>query len=578
MGKIRTDYLICAGLLVSVLIVFWPTLGHEFINYDDFSYVVHNSRVKNGFTWAGIQWAFTSTYASNWHPLTWLSHMLDCQLFGLRPGGHHFMNLLFHAANTILLFLLLRTMTGALWRSAIVGLLFAVHPLHVESVAWVAERKDLLSTFFMLLTLSAYVSYTRQPGWKRYILVILLFTVGLMAKPMLVTMPFILLLLDFWPLDRMVMDGKSREQKYAVMKRLVLEKAPLFLLSAVSSVITLFAQTSAIWNLADIPLPTRLGNALISYVKYLGLTFWPKNLAIIYPYPDSLGFLEILFASVVLIIISIGVFLAVKKRRYLPFGWFWFLGTLVPVIGIVQVGSQAMADRYTYIPLIGIFIMLSWGGYDFFERFKWSAKIAEITLAGLILILMTLSANQVVHWKNGITLFQHTIRVTSDNYVAHNNLGIALAHRGKRDEASAHFREALRINPIYTHARYNLALNCQNEGKLDEAIVHYRELIRLSPSADGRNNLAVALMARGEYDKAAEQLLKVIQDDPGHARAYNNYGVILMQKGDTDAARIQFEKSLYFDPNYENARINLELAGKTDTPSTISRGVLRLVD
>jgi len=563
MGKIRTDYVICAGLLVSVLIVFWPTLGHEFINYDDFSYVVHNNHVKSGLTLPGIRWAFTSTYASNWHPVTWLSHMLDCQLFGLRPGGHHFTNLLFHAANTILLFLLLRTMTGALWRSAIVAALFAVHPLHVESVAWVAERKDLLSTFFMLITLSAYAGYVRQPGWKRYVPVIFLFAVGLMAKPMLVTLPFVLVLLDYWPLDRLEMDGKSRKQKLTVLKRLLLEKAPLFLLSAASSVITIFAQTSAIWNLADIPIPTRLGNAIISYAKYLGLTFWPTDLAIIYPYPDSLCFLEMILASAVLVVISTFVFLTAKKHRYLPVGWLWFLGTLVPVIGIVQVGSQAMADRYTYIPLIGIFIMLAWGGSDLFERFKWSAKASEIITAGFILVLMTLSARQVVFWKDGITLFQHTIRVTSDNYVAHNNLGIALAHQGKRDEASIHFREALRISPIYTHARYNLALNCQNEGNIDEAIVHYRELIRLSPSADGRNNLAVALMARGEYEEAAEQLLKAIQDDPGNARAYNNYGVILMQKGDTDAARLQFEKSLRLDPNYENARSNLALIRKS---------------
>jgi len=562
MGKFRTDHWICAGMLIAVLIVFWPTLGHEFIHYDDFSYVVHNSHVKNGLTWSGIQWAFTSTHASNWHPVTWLSHMLDGQLFGLNPGGHHFTNLALHAANTILLFLLLRTMTGALWRSAVVASLFAVHPLHVESVAWVAERKDLLSTFFMLLTILAYAGYIRQPGWKRYVPVVFLFAVGLMAKPMLVTLPFILLLLDYWPLNRMEPESMSREQKRALLKRLILEKAPLFFLSAVSSAITLFAQTSAIWNLVDIPLPTRLENALISCIKYLGLTFWPRDLAIIYPYPDSFEISEVLLAFAVLVIISIGVFLTAKKHRYLPVGWFWFLGTLVPVIGIVQVGSQAMADRYTYIPLIGIFIMLAWGGNDLSRRFRWGAKAAEILTAGLILVLMMLSAHQVAYWKDSITLFQHTIRVTSDNYVAHNNLGIALAQQGKREEASAHFREALRISPVYTHALYNLALNCQNEGKLDEAISHYRELIRLSPSADARNNLAVALMARGQYDEATAHLLRAMKDDPGNARARNNYGVILMQKGDNDAARIQFEKSLRLDPNYENARINLELAGK----------------
>jgi Flp pilus assembly protein TadD len=562
MGNKVAGYWICAGLLVSVLIVYGPTLGHDFINYDDFEYVVHNSRVRGGLTWPGIQWTFTSTHASNWHPLTWLSHMLDVQLFGLKPAGHHFTNLLLHALNTMLLFLLLRTMTGAMWRSAIAAALFALHPLHVESVAWVAERKDLLSTFFLFLTLQAYAGYAKQPGLKKYLSVMGLFVLGLMAKPMLVTLPFVLLLLDYWPLNRLDMDGTSREQRISVFTRLVREKIPLFLLSALSSAMTLFAQTGAIWNLAEIPLPARLGNALISYVKYLWLTLWPMNLAVIYPYPASIKGSEILLALAVLIIISAGVFLAAKKHRYLPVGWLWYLGTLVPVIGIVQVGSQAMADRYTYIPLIGIFILLVWGGHDLFVRLKWNARAAELTAAGLIVLLMLLSLRQVGYWKDGATLFRHTIGVTAENHIAHNNLGIALAHQGKKDGAAVHFREALRISPAYADALYNLALHCQKEGKVDEAIVHYRQLIRVRPSPDAMNNLAVALMSRGRFDEAAGQLLKILQEDPGNARASNNYGVILLQRGDADSAGKFFERALRLDPGYENARSNLELATK----------------
>jgi len=563
MGNRGTVYWISAALLASVLVVYGPTLGHDFINYDDFAYVVRNSQVQGGLTWPGIRWAFTSTYASNWHPLTWMSHMLDVQFFGLEPAGHHFTNLLFHALNTILLFLLLRKMTGALWRSAVAAALFALHPLHVESVAWVAERKDLLSTLFLILTLQAYTGYARQPGLKKYLAVAGLFALGLLAKPMLVTLPFVLLLLDWWPLNRMDMDGMSREQKISLLTGLVREKIPLFLLSILSSAVTLAAQRGALWDLAEIPLPVRIGNALISCAKYLWLTVWPMKLAVIYPYPESIKSSEVVLALALLAGISAGVFLAAKRHRYLPVGWFWYLGTLVPVIGIVQVGSQALADRYTYIPLIGIFILLVWGGRDLFERLRWSRRTAGLTAAWVMVLLAALSLRQVGYWKDGVTLFRHTLAVTAENHIAHNNLGIALAHQGKEDEAALHFREALRIHPAYTDARYNLALHCQKEGKLDEAIVHYRELIQIRPSADALNNLAVALMSRGRFDEAAGHLLKVMKEDPGNARAYNNYGVILLQRGDAAAAGRFFEKALSLDPGYDNARSNLELAAKT---------------
>lgn len=560
MIKNRDDVLIGAGLAVLVLIVYWPTLGHQFVNYDDFDYVVNNGRVKSGITLEGIRWAFTSAHASNWHPVTWLSHMLDVQLFGLSAGGHHLMNLLLHASNTVLLFLLLKMMTGTLWQSAVAASLFAVHPLHVESVAWVAERKDLLSALFFLLTLGAYVRYAQSPGWKRYVPVLLLFAVGLMAKPMLVTLPFVLLLLDYWPLNRPAGWKGDRNETAAALRLPLIEKIPLLILSALSAAMTIYAQRTALSNLTEIPFQDRLGNAVISYVKYLGLTLWPADLAVFYPYPDVLSFPEILLALAVLITISAGVFVAAKTCPYLPVGWFWFLGTLVPVIGVVQVGSQAIADRYTYIPLIGIFIMLVWGGTDLFERLRWSAKVPEVVTAVMVPILMMLSYSQVLHWKDGVSLFQHAVMVTSGNHVAHNNLGIALAQAGKMSEASAHFREAVRIGPGYADARYNLALHCQSEGNLDEAIVHYRELLRIRPSPDARSNLAVALMGRGEFDEAAEHLSMALREDPGNARAHNNCGVLLLKRGAAASARNHFETALRLDPSYANARSNLDIA------------------
>ncbi|MBP8985940.1 MAG: glycosyltransferase family 39 protein [Syntrophobacterales bacterium] len=335
----RTEYIVCFCLFLSVVLLYEQTLGHGFITYDDYAYVSRNRHVNNGLTVSGIAWAFGSVYVSNWHPLTWLSHMLDCQFFGLNPGGHHLTNLLFHAANSILLFVLLKKMTGALWRSAVVAALFAVHPLHVESVAWVAERKDLLSTFFFLLTLLAYVSYTRRPDWKRYAAVFLLFALGLMAKPMIVTLPFVLLLLDYWPLDRIHPAESSRLSQYLpTIRRLITEKIPLFALSALSCAVTVYAQQEA---LSGVALPLRLNNALVSYAVYLLKTFLPLNLAVIYPYPPSVDATNTVTALTALTLISVFVYRRARKQPYMPVGWLWFLGTLVPVIGIVQVGHQA---------------------------------------------------------------------------------------------------------------------------------------------------------------------------------------------------------------------------------------------
>ena len=365
---------ICLTLALATLISYSQVLNHDFIDFDDDMYVTRNENVQKGLTWQNIKWAFTTNQAYNWHPLTWLSHMLDCQLFGLKPAGHHFTSVLFHIANTLLLFLVFKSMTGNLWRSAFVAALFALHPLHVESVAWIAERKDVLSTLFWLLTMAAYVRYVRKPGPKWYLLTILAFAMGLMAKPMLVTLPFILLLLDYWPLARFQFGQNIKDTEWKILYRLFVEKIPLFIITIITSVITFIVPkgSGAVPGLKELSLMPRLTNALISYVKYIEKMFWPSRLAVFYPRAvDAIPTWQILAALLLLLIISgLAVWLA-RSRKYLLVGWLWYLGILVPVIGLVQVGDQAMADRYTYVSLIGLFIIVVWGLNDLLEKWKY---------------------------------------------------------------------------------------------------------------------------------------------------------------------------------------------------------------
>jgi tetratricopeptide (TPR) repeat protein len=485
--------------------------------------------------------------------------MLDCQLFGLNPSGHHVVNLLFHAANTILLFLLLKQMTGALWRSAIVAALFAVHPLHVESVAWIAERKDLLSTFFFILSLWAYACYTRAPDWKKYTSVILLFAMGLLSKPMLVTLPFVLLLLDYWPLNRLEQSDVGKTSKIVSVRKLIIEKIPFLFLSILSCIVTFSAQSKNIRSLLEVPFLSRLANAPIAYVKYLALTFFPLNLAVIYPFPEYIGIGEVLFALAVITLISVLVFRVRKGRIYLPVGWLWFLGTLVPVIGIVQVGQQALADRYTYIPLIGLFIILVWGGNELREDFKISPRTAGLVASGLILFLALLSVHQVACWANTFTLFNHTLTTTTRNYIAHNNLGFAFMEMRKWDSAREHLDEALRINPNYAKAQHNLALLFHRQGKLSEAIFHYQELLRVHPFPDARYSYATALLENGQVYEAEKQLALILKDDSGNAAVYNLYGILFLKKDDKKSAIACFTKALQIDPHDNNARRNLSL-------------------
>jgi len=453
--------LFCLILILLSVLVFEEVRTHKFV-FDDLGFISINSMVRNGLTWKGFTWAFTTRYMGIWHPLTWLSHMLDCQFFGLAPGGPHLTNLFFHIANSLLLFLLLQFCTGAGWPSFLVAALFAVHPLHVESVAWVAERKDVLSAFFWLLTMWAYVWHVRTPGWKPYVLMLFCFCLGLMAKPMLVTLPLVLLLWDYWPLQRWSPAGAGAVEEAGSLPegrfprprisgvRLVWEKVPLLVLAASSSAITFYSQVSesAVVSLAQIPFSARVSNALVAYATYLGKTVWPVHLAVYYPHPgNSIPLWEALGAAFLLAVLS---FLFIRRAwtyPYLAVGWLWFLGTLVPVIGLLQVGGQAMADRYTYIPLIGLFIMLGWGLADLLAR--WRCPRFLMPLAGAVMIVAygTCAWVQVSYWLDAVTLFEHTLSVTENNAIAQGVLGGALYFRGETIRAVGHFQEAIRLDP-----------------------------------------------------------------------------------------------------------------------------------
>lgn len=459
-------------LTLAVLVVYGQVRDHAFITYDDYEYVVENPHVRYGLNREGILWAFTSVHASNWHPLTWLSHMLDCELYGLNPSGHHLNNVLFHIANTLFLFLLLRRMTGALWRGFLAAALFALHPLHVESVAWVAERKDVLSTLFCMAALWAYAFYVERGGGLRYALCFLLFLFGLLAKPMLVTLPFVFLLLDFWPLSRLELG-----------KKIVLEKVPFFLLSLAFSATTYLVQNRWGSVMAQVPLSVRVENAIFSYAHYLVKMVIPYPLSFFYPHPlDSLSAFQVAGALLLVGCISCMAFRFSSKIPYLTVGWLWYLGTLAPVIGIVQVGSHAMADRYTYIPLIGPFIVLSWGTAHLMR--KWGRLKGFLTLFWVcgVAALMILSHAQVGTWKDSITLYTHAIRVTAGNPVAHMNLGNVFARQGRLEQAEFHIGEALRMKPDYAAAHHNLANVLLRRGRVEEGIHHYREALRIQPN------------------------------------------------------------------------------------------------
>ena len=581
---LRRDVLVCLFLIVITLAVYWQTRNHEFVSYDDDAYVIENPHVQAGLTRQAIIWSFTTTHVANWHPLTWLSHMMDCQLYGLNPSGHLLTNVLFHLVNTVLLFLLLNRITGASWRSGFVAALFAVHPLHVESVAWVAERKDVLCTLFWLLTMWAYIYYVEKPRLHRYLLTLLTLGLGLMAKPMLVTLPFVLLLLDYWPLGRFqagpagsndqgqVQVPLSSVKTRSPSSRLIWEKAPLFVVSLASCVVTFLVQQKggAVETVEAFPLTIRIGNALVSYVSYMGKMIWPQGLAVFYPHPGtSLPGWQAVAAGLLLIFITIGVIRAGRKRAYLTVGWLWYLGTLVPVIGLVQVGAQALADRYTYVPLIGLFIMISWFIPDLLTGWRHRGIVLGGAAVTVVSALMVCTWMQLQHWKNDITLFEHALKVTANNYLAHDSLGNALAQQGMLEQGIAHYQEALKINPNLVNTHNNLGVALLKRGEINRAIAQYYQALRLKyDSAETHNNLGVALFNLGQLDKAIGHYLTAIKLDPKFSKAHNNLGNALARKGMLDEAISQYFRALELKTNYPEAHNNLGVAlaqqGKMD--------------
>jgi len=533
-----------AALAILTLIVFAPVRDAGFINYDDDRYVTENVHVRQGLTLEGLRWAWTTGHAANWHPLTWFSHMLDCELFGMDAGDHHLTSLVLHVINALLLFVVLDRMTGAAWRSAWVAAIFAIHPLHVESVAWVAERKDVLSTLFGLAALWAYARYARQPGLASYVTVFVLLALGLMAKPMLVSLPFLLLLLDAWPLARF---GRQP------WPRLVVEKLPLFGLGALSAAVTFAVQRSggAMGSFEQYPLSARIPNAVIACATYLRKAIWPDDLAVFYPHPGS-AFSHWQLGASAAVILAISV-AALRWRRPHPAlwtGWLWYLISLVPVLGLVQVGEQAMADRYTYVPLIGCLVALAWLVPDFGDRSAARGSVA--VLASLAVVALAVTARvQVGQWRDSTTLFRHALEVTRNNYIAHNSLGVALSRAGREDEAARHFREALRLSPRNADAHYNLALSLVEEGRLDEALAHFQSATRSRPDfVKAHYNYGTLLAERGQWGEAVIHLSKVVELEPGHAEAHYNLGVALYFQGEIARAREQIElaRSLGYTP------------------------------
>jgi len=567
-------------LIIITLAVFWQVRNHEFVNFDDDDYITTNRYVQAGWTWEGVSWAFTSKFHGHWHPVTWLSHMTDCQLFGLNPAGHHLTSLFLHIANVLLLFLILERMTGALFRSALVAALFAIHPLHVEPVAWIADRKDVLSTSFWMLAMWAYVRYAERPGFGRYILILVAFILGLMAKPMVVTLPLVFLLMDYWPLRRFQFgqNHNSLKPRYqsASLRRLVGEKVLFLVVTGAFVILTVLARHSFFLYSKNImkygasqrpflsslmPEGHNLIHAPVSYITYIGKLLWPFNLAAPYPKPGMPVIWQVGAAGLLLICISFLVFWKGRRSPFLPVGWLWYLLTLLPVIGVVKAAPYMLADRYTYLPLIGLFIMIAWGVPDLVAGWRYRRLVLGISTAMLVLGFTVSSWLQVRHWKNGLTLFEHVVNVTTDNWLAHNNLGTALEAKGRFDEAITHYSEAVRINPNLVHIHNNLGAVLDRQGRFDEAISHFSEAVRIKPDyAEAHNNLGVVLTKQGKLEEAIGHYLKALVIKPDHAEAHNNLGLAYIGQGRVEEAFGHFSDAIQIKPHYAEAHFNLGVA------------------
>ena len=599
----QPNLLIFLALGTITFAIYAQVIGHQFIALDDPTYIRENPMVNRGVTGAGLVWAFTTFHVANWHPLTWISHMIDCQFFGANAGGHLLVNALIHVVNTLLVFWFLLRTTHARWPSALVAALFALHPLHVESVAWASERKDTLSTFFGLLSLIAYVRYTETPSIKRYAWVGITLALGLMAKPMLVTWPFVMLLLDYWPLERVANPlatkhprGVRRKGAATGITSLVWEKLPLFILVAMSAVITFLAQSheGAVRTLAHDPIARRLSIALVAYAKYLLLTFWPNDLAVYYPFAGIPAW-QIFSAALLLIGISMFCFLQRKSAPYLIVGWLWFLGTLVPVIGLVQVGGQIMADRYFYIPSIGLFIALVFGLANIARDWRVAPAFSAGIAGVILLVLATLTNAQIQRWRNSFTLFEHALAVTPPNLRIEHNLGVALGASDRYDEAAAHFAKALQIDPHFYDGLVAMGVTRAHQGQMREAIDYFQAAIRSQPDApkarvqlahalwnekrdeealeemrrasqlapkdaDIRADLGLALALAGRIPEAVEQLHETLRTNPNHAEAHNNLGLALLASGKARESIPEFEAALRLKPELKGVADNLQRA------------------
>jgi tetratricopeptide (TPR) repeat protein len=584
-----TVLVLAIALTIATIAAYAPVRHHDFVQIDDPAYVSENPHVAGGLTADGVRWALVSSHAANWHPLTWISHMLDVELFGLDAGAHHLTNLTMHVISTLLLFGWLVRTTGAAGRSAFVAALFALHPLHVESVAWVAERKDVLSTLLLMLTLWAYLPYVRaaaqgdRPRRLRWLVVVAsVFGLGLMAKPMLVTAPFLLLLLDAWPLGRV-----SLGSRIDAWRPLVVEKLPLFALVAVSSVLTFAAQQrgGAMAELTRVPLLLRLENAVVAYVAYLAKMLWPANLSVIYPLPEAIPLWQVALALLVLAAITALAVRAAARRPYLIVGWLWYLGMLVPVIGIVQVGVQAFADRYTYVPLVGVFIMIAWAAGDLAARA--GARVRPVVLGvpalAIVLACGVLTRQQVGYWRSSVTLWQHALSVTlgADRYDAHMELGRVLLPLGRRSEAIEHYANAVRLRPDSAEAHHQLGVLLLDEGRTAEAIAAFREAVRLAPgSAASHANLGRAIASTGDSAGAIPHFQEAIRLDPSQASALSDLGAALVNTGRTGEAIVHLTNALRLRPDLPEAHNNLGFAfartGRYDQALTHFSEALRL--
>jgi Flp pilus assembly protein TadD len=593
---------ICAALVAITWLVFAQTLGHQFVTYDDPNYVYENAKVTAGLSLESGFWAFTHTVGGNWHPLTIISHMLDCQLYDLSPAGHHFTNVLLHSIAVILLFLVLRQMTGRLWQSAFVAALFAIHPLHVESVAWISERKDVLSAVFFMLTLGAYTKYVQTLSVTSYLLVLLLFALGLMSKPMLVTVPFVLLLLDYWPLKRFAPAASAKVQRQrtlegrASIRRIFLEKIPLLLLSFASCAATVLAQRHFIDPIGHLSLMDRLGNAAVATIVYVRQLVLPSGLSVFYPHPrHSLSVVQVSTAAVLLLAASAAALMYRRKHPYFLTGWFWFLGMLVPVSGIVQVGEQAHADRYTYLPQIGLYILATWFVADTVSLWRHRRILLGTAMATSIVMLMWPAWKQTSYWRDGRALWTHAVAVNPQNdtaYIslcdldlrenrlsdaisharraleirpdspdAHSRLGVALSASGQNEEASIHFQKVLETRQIRPRVHYNIATLFLNSGHVDEAIAEFEKELRIQPEfVEAHNNLGIALTSKGELDAALAHFQKAMELDPSLPKVHHNIAMILLRQGHPDQAIAHLQKEVQINPASAEAHSDLGIA------------------